>query len=385
MSIKDSYLGQAWLVLVLAACFGGALAGVEIALRDRIAQNKLEETLGQIPKLVPGAEGGEPMEIDGYTVFAARSANGRHVGWVVKATGLGFADRIELLIGLDREAGKITGLWVLEQKETPNLGSRITEDAFRAPFAGGKLSADGDVSATTETPGAENEIAAISGATISSRSVCAIVNRALRTLQGTLAEKARALAAPATRPGATQPGATRPSPAGAGDPPGSVRIDRHRFYPDRDEADRLTGWYVRTSGEGFIGPIQVLVRVDRPAERITGLWVLSHEESPDYNAHQIAGADFRRPFFSGRMSARRPVVVAALAPAGANEIPNITGATVTAESVCQIINRALRAVRGELARRARDLEWPQQSDREQTLATQPNRPGTPGAETEGSL
>ena len=34
--MKNSYIGQAWLVLALALCFGAALAGVESALKDRI-------------------------------------------------------------------------------------------------------------------------------------------------------------------------------------------------------------------------------------------------------------------------------------------------------------------------------------------------------------
>ena len=45
---KANYLVQAWLVLVLAGGFGAALAGVHLALNDRIELNKRNETYDQI-------------------------------------------------------------------------------------------------------------------------------------------------------------------------------------------------------------------------------------------------------------------------------------------------------------------------------------------------
>ena len=50
--MKNNYLVQAWLVLILAVAFGGALAGVKIALQPRIDQNQKDETLQQVPTLI---------------------------------------------------------------------------------------------------------------------------------------------------------------------------------------------------------------------------------------------------------------------------------------------------------------------------------------------
>ena len=50
--MKNNYLVQAWLVLTLALLFGAALAGMEVAVADKIKENQLNETMGQIPKLV---------------------------------------------------------------------------------------------------------------------------------------------------------------------------------------------------------------------------------------------------------------------------------------------------------------------------------------------
>ena len=211
MSIKDTYLGQAWLVLVLALCFGAALAGVELGLRDRIEANKLAETMKRVPELVPNAKTGTRVDIGRYPVYVVSGADERHVGWVIKAAGMGFSDRIELLIGLDRQAERITGLWVLDQKETPNLGSRIEEEAFRRPFYGGELSSRERVMAVKGAPTGPNQIDAINGATVSSESVCEIVNGALRELRDELVRRAEEIQKQAeTRPKATAP-ATQPA------------------------------------------------------------------------------------------------------------------------------------------------------------------------------
>ena len=163
-------------MLALALGFGGALAGVEATLSDRIAENKLRETLWQIPILVPGADTGHKTTIEGKTIFRAVDPDGKLAGWVVPGQGQGFADTIELLIGLDVEARTITGLYVLAQKETPGFGNRITKDWWLAQFTG---QAAGKPLTPTHTLAKPGEIQALTGATISSESVCWIVNETM--------------------------------------------------------------------------------------------------------------------------------------------------------------------------------------------------------------
>jgi electron transport complex protein RnfG len=171
-----SYLGQAWLVLSLAVAFGGSLAGMQIVVSERIESNKLNETLSQIPKLVPEARSGERATVDGRVVYRAIS-DGTTVGWVVPASGQGFADRIEVLVGCDAQASRVTGLYVLEQKETPGLGNKIVEDEWRSQFEGKNAQAPLEVvKRDVEAP---QEIRAVTGATISSVVVCDAVNETL--------------------------------------------------------------------------------------------------------------------------------------------------------------------------------------------------------------
>lgn len=171
------FLTEAWLVLLLAAVFGGTLAGVNISLRGRIAANRKAETEGQVPKMVPGAVDGEPCRIgDDWLVYRALDTEGNTVGWVLPASGQGFADRIELLVAIDRAGASITSVYVLEQKETPGLGSRITEEEWRRQFAGKPAA---ELTLTRTEPAENKEIEAITGATISAESVVEIVNRTI--------------------------------------------------------------------------------------------------------------------------------------------------------------------------------------------------------------
>jgi len=201
--LKNSNFAQAWLILVLAIIFGAALAAVQINLSGVISANKLNETLERVPELVWGAAAAADMarqnasvNITPSTVTIKKDLNTSYynlfrvtlenklAGWVVKAGGQGYADKIELIIGLDPSADTITGLFVLQQKETPGLGNKITFPRWRNQFIRKKTSTP--LVVTKGKSQAPNAIDAVTGATISSRSVTGIVNRAIGDVKGRL-------------------------------------------------------------------------------------------------------------------------------------------------------------------------------------------------------
>lgn len=205
--LKNNNIIQAWLVLFLALCFGSALAGVQMTLGPKIEENKINETREKVPELVLGKEAALKMAEAGktldalpenvmvekngkqstYNVFEARK-EGDRLGWVVKSSGQGYADKIELLLGLDPKAEKITGIFVLEQKETPGLGNKIVTDEWRGQFI--SKGTDQRIAVVKGgKAGAPNEINAVTGATISSKAVTDIINLAVADLKGPLAAK----------------------------------------------------------------------------------------------------------------------------------------------------------------------------------------------------
>ena len=198
--IKDFYLVQAWLILIVAVFFGAALASIQIVLGQKIEQNKVNEIKQRVPELVLSTTELEKLNAQGasldvefttitvkknnkaksYNTYKAKNVDGSTIGYVVKAGGQGYADKIELLFGLDKNAEKINAIYILDQKETPGLGNKIVTDKWRNQFKN-KPTKTLEVVKT----GAKNinEIDAITGATISSRSVCNIINSAIKDLK----------------------------------------------------------------------------------------------------------------------------------------------------------------------------------------------------------
>jgi electron transport complex protein RnfG len=183
------YIRQAWLVLVLCGVFGAALAGVHAGLSAKIADNKRADTMNQIPRLVPGAVRGVEQVVGETVIYRAVDESGKLVGWVLPGMGQGFADVIELLVGLDAQGETITGLSVLAQKETPGLGDKIYRDArWQSQFTG--QPAGTPLGVTKSAPAGRGEIVAISGATISSQSVTDLVNKTVKDFREKLASGA---------------------------------------------------------------------------------------------------------------------------------------------------------------------------------------------------
>ena len=382
-NMKRNYLVQAWLVLTLAVAFGAALAGVQSALSEKIEQNKKNETLNRAPSLVgladedpekirqqkvaqiPGADAYnvydgagkllakvEELTIDvegaSQKAYKAYAPDGKHVGWVIRAAGNGFNDKIELLIGLDAEAGRITGLYVLDQKETPELGNKITEKTWRDQFSSRERQARNQpplhtakkLAVTKGEPG-ENEIRAVTAATVSSNSVCQIVNDAVAKFKDALArmggEDPMLLRIPEVVPGAK---------TGR-----KIAVAELTAYEAADASGKHIGWAVIVSGKGYAGTIELLIGLDASAERLTGLVVLSHKETIK-EADRIVTAQWRQQFAGKSATERLSIVKEPPRPDG-NEIRAVTGATRTSKSVCNIINEAVAKVRGRLAALAR--------------------------------
>ena len=107
---------------------------------------------------------------------------------MVKAAGLGYADRIEVLIGFNANTEKITGLFILDQKETPGLGNKIIHRQWRSQFVDKDTGLP--LTVVKGKSSAPQEIDAINGATISSKSVVNIINRTVVDVKKQLMEKA---------------------------------------------------------------------------------------------------------------------------------------------------------------------------------------------------
>ena len=131
-------------------------------------------------KLVRGPSGLEPARPndDSAGVYAAYDAHGKLEGYALVGDGPGFQDVIRLIYGVDVERRRITGMEVLESRETPGLGNKISKDPeFKKNFE--NLLVDPEVVPVRNKAAAapENQVDIITGATISSNAVVSIINQ----------------------------------------------------------------------------------------------------------------------------------------------------------------------------------------------------------------
>ncbi|MFH1195338.1 MAG: FMN-binding protein [bacterium] len=169
---------------IIGVVAGGLLSFVSNWADPLIAANKKAETEKAIFLVNPEGKSYEAVANVGFEIYKVFDENKNVYGYSLASEGNGFQGKIRMMIGLETDLNKIKSIEILEQVETPGLGTRVTEDPFRKQFNG--LQTTPNVKWVKGIPPSNpNEIQTITGATISSKAVVAIVNTGL--------EKARQL------------------------------------------------------------------------------------------------------------------------------------------------------------------------------------------------
>ena len=130
--------------------------------------------------VLPEAEEFKTVEKEGKTFYEGYDSSGTRTGVACIIKGGGFQGMIEIMIGTDPEAGKIYNIKILEHQETPGLGARITEDQYKSNFEDKPF---GDYEVIKKEATDPYQVEAISGATISSEKVTAIVEKGVERIQ----------------------------------------------------------------------------------------------------------------------------------------------------------------------------------------------------------
>lgn len=98
------------------------------------------------------------------------------IGYTVKTSTKGYGGSIELMVGISCE-GKITGIKILSQSETPGLGANCDKPAFSNQYTDKPVEKDLEVTKSSSSD--DNKILAITGATITSKAVTSGVNESV--------------------------------------------------------------------------------------------------------------------------------------------------------------------------------------------------------------
>jgi len=186
--------------LVATLAVAGTLAGLLIVLvnlhtKPIIDKYKAEQLKLAVYEVLPGVERYDTWylvddklsmtlpagakESDYKRLYVGHDSSGATRGVAISRGESGFQDVIMVIFGYEPANGKLTGMKILDSKETPGLGDKIYKDpAFvgqffegpETPLVGVKIGAG---------KGQPNEIDTITGATISSKAVIGIINHAV--------------------------------------------------------------------------------------------------------------------------------------------------------------------------------------------------------------
>ena len=125
---------------------------------------------------------GEEIALDGDgAACEGKTAAGEACGWVFTTSASSYGGRLTVMTGVGAD-GAVTGIKILNIEDTPGLGMNAKRPEFLNRFLG----KSGTLTVVKGEAG-DQEIQAITSATITSRAVTAAVNEALaayRTLNG---------------------------------------------------------------------------------------------------------------------------------------------------------------------------------------------------------
>ena len=183
--IESSFRNMLLSLTLISLGASAALGYVYEFTKEPIALSNLNKKIEAIKLVVPEFNNNPNDDMyllatgegDSLEVYPAKK-DSVVVGYAVKTyTNKGFSGYISLMAGFNPD-GSILTITVLEQKETPGLGTKMADPSFKDQFSGKnpdtfalKVKKDG------------GKVDAITAATISSRAFCDAVRKAHNTLR----------------------------------------------------------------------------------------------------------------------------------------------------------------------------------------------------------
>ncbi|HEX2936876.1 MAG TPA: RnfABCDGE type electron transport complex subunit G [Bacteroidales bacterium] len=173
--LESTLRNMALSLFIICGTMSAALGYVYSLTKGPIENAEKQKVNNAIKLVVPEFDndpGSEAYKVDDLDFFPAKK-NGQLVAVAIKTySDNGFSGHISVMVGIKPD-GSICGTSVMQQKETPGLGTKMKEPKFRDQFNGKnpdhfkiKVKKDG------------GDVDAITAATISSRAFCDAVNRA---------------------------------------------------------------------------------------------------------------------------------------------------------------------------------------------------------------
>ena len=123
--------------------------------------------------------------------------------------------------------------------------------------------------------------------------------------------------------------------------PAPIEVGGEEYYIGRLEGEFTGTAFTTVTNKGYSGPIEIVVAMDDTGERIAGVRIKSHSETPGLgaNAAQIRYGDIE-PWFLAQFSGLVPEQVFLGKDDPNGEIDAITAATITSRAVTDSVREA---------------------------------------------
>jgi Na+-translocating ferredoxin:NAD+ oxidoreductase subunit G len=337
--LKSSLKNMIASLSLIAAGMSAALGFVYINTKGPIEASQRKKVEEAIKAVIPDFDNTVSMGVMPETgpdslIFYLATKGGQDAGTAIKTyTDMGFSGRFTLMVGFLPD-GSISDIMVLDQKETPGLGTLMSEPKFKDQFKGLNLATFPGQALSVNKDG--GSIDAITASTITSRAFCDAVNRAY-----TAFSKRKGGAAPADTSAVEADTLSLSDPALVFDvlPP----CDNNPFNEistingletyKGTKMGKMSGLAVKSFAKGYNGNIWILVGFQADGT-IYGIRMLKQSESKGKGS-QVADEVFIKQFY-GKHPAKDKLF---LNENGGN-IDAISHATISCDAFCKAVENA---------------------------------------------
>ena len=180
---NNSILNLTLRLVIITLCAGLILGFVYAITKDPIEQQQIKKATEARQMVLPDAADFEEIALTGidydeatYGIIQAvykGTKDGQVAGYTFDIVTKGYKPGLSLTVGIAAD-GKVTGVEIGTHEETPGLGANATNPDFLGQFVG----KDGPIAVVKTPSGAENEVQALTGATLTSKGVANAVNTA---------------------------------------------------------------------------------------------------------------------------------------------------------------------------------------------------------------
>jgi electron transport complex protein RnfG len=164
---------------VCALCAG--LLSITYGLaKNKIAANGKKVIAESLKSISRETLTNKEITINDMPVYELFDQSNNLIGYGFIAEGDGYQGKIKILAVINSNLTKLQGIEIIESSETPGLGAKICEPDFKQQFV--DLNAK-NIEYVKSAKQSDNQIVAITSATISSRSVVNILNKRIAILK----------------------------------------------------------------------------------------------------------------------------------------------------------------------------------------------------------